>query len=207
MVVSSLSEPIKEVNTMNEKYSEILSRGKKAARKAFDKGNEIMDKVPFLATRTKKLVVWCCIAVAAVASVFIFFCAMLGSPGEGAPTPEVAVMRMYAAVKNGDAEGVVKCLYPYEPGRNTDIDLLIESMAKSDWDEKCSPEMLEITCKEPEFINDAPDGKKRADIITERVDTEVVNSCDGNWCLIEVDGLWFVDTERSNFSSKFSVLF
>lgn len=57
---------------MNAKVEEMINMGKSAAQAGYDKGNDLMDKVPMLKSKRNKLIVWGVMAVIVVAIVFSF---------------------------------------------------------------------------------------------------------------------------------------
>ena len=58
---------------MNAKIEEMVNKGKLAATAGFEKGNEMMDKVPALKSKRNKLLVWGGIVVTVVLALVMLF--------------------------------------------------------------------------------------------------------------------------------------
>lgn len=89
---------------MNAKIEEMVNKGKLAATAGFEKGNEMMDKVPALKSKRNKLLVWGGIAVVLLLGAFCLF-------SGGTATPFEVVKESMIAISQGDLETFIGNVY------------------------------------------------------------------------------------------------
>lgn len=89
---------------MNTKIEEIVNKGKLAATAGFEKGNEMMDKVPALKNKRNKLLAWGGIAVVLLLGALCLF-------SGGTATPFEVVKESMIAMSQGDLETFFGNLY------------------------------------------------------------------------------------------------
>lgn len=110
--------------------------------------------------------------------------------GRGGATPTAVLKRYYQAYFDGDWNGYMGCLDRMDEQDDNAASEIADNFKRDDWREKVSALYGKVSYGVPSWSGD---GKMNIKVEVENRDSG--GSSTKGWCLININGAWFIDTE------------